>query len=441
MRDPYEVLGVSRGASDDEIKKAYRAKCKRWHPDLNPNDPTAEEHFKEVQAAYDAITKGETGPQGGNPYGSYQQGYGQQSYQQQGYQNGYGGFGGFDGFDGFDPFGFGFGFGGQQQGYGQQGASYSGSDSPEMQAARNFVVNGRYAEARRVLDGMTGRNARWYYLSSLANQGLGNRIDAVAQTLIGKRGKIIPPCIASGHAVQHPAGLRVAAIDHKVAGGLHFRAVGAGVAGALLAVALLLPAEAEPEAEGVEAVKTIKAAKTAVTVLVALLLIALLAVALLVAAVGIAALRAGLAFGDGVISRLHLFEVLFGGGVVGVQVRVPALAFGAVCFFDLVIACAARNAQHLIGISHGYTSSRLISCSRHCGITFIVYRIAVQKSSKTAQMPRLRASFAVLQLYLSHTPEYRMLRSRSASSTQGRRSKLWAHCASSNSKISFISSS
>ena len=66
-----------------------------------------------------------------------------------------------------------------QQGYGQQGASYSGSDSPEMQAARNFVANGRYAEARRVLDGMTGRNARWYYLSSLANQGLGNRIDAL----------------------------------------------------------------------------------------------------------------------------------------------------------------------------------------------------------------------------------------------------------------------
>ena len=178
MKDPYEVLGIQRGASDDEIKKAYRAKCKRWHPDLNPNDPTAEEHFKEVQAAYDAITKGETGPQmGGNPYGSYQQqGYGQQNYQQQGYQNGYGGF---DGFDGFDPFGFGFGFGGYQQGYGQQGASYSGSDSPEMQAARNFVANGRYAEARRVLDSMNSRSARWYYLSSLANQGLGNSIDAL----------------------------------------------------------------------------------------------------------------------------------------------------------------------------------------------------------------------------------------------------------------------
>ena len=172
MRDPYEVLGVQRGASDDEIKKAYRAKCKRWHPDLNPNDPTAEEHFKEVQAAYDAITKGETGPQmGGNPYGDYrQQSYGgsQQGYSQQNY--------GFDGFDGFDPFGFGFGFNGYSQ---QSGASYNSTDSAEMQAARNFIMNRRYAEARRVLDSMNARNARWYYLSSLANQGLGNSIDAL----------------------------------------------------------------------------------------------------------------------------------------------------------------------------------------------------------------------------------------------------------------------
>ena len=174
MRDPYEVLGIQRGATDEEIKKAYRAKCKRWHPDLNPNDPTAEEHFKEVQAAYDAITKGDTGPQMnggygqqsyGNPYGGYQQGYNQQN----GYYNN-----GFGDFDGFDPFGF--GFGGFQQ---QSGASYSNSDSPEMQAARNFISSGRYAEARRVLDGMNNRSARWYYLSSLANQGLGHSIDAL----------------------------------------------------------------------------------------------------------------------------------------------------------------------------------------------------------------------------------------------------------------------
>ena len=176
MKDPYEVLGIQRGASDEEIKKAYRAKCKRWHPDLNPNDPTAEEHFKEVQAAYDAITKGETGPQsggygspygqqsyGGSYYGGFQQNYGQQGYTQQ------------DGdWDfGFDPFGFGFGFGGYQQ---QSGASYNSTDTPELQAARNFIANRRYAEARRVLDGVSNRTARWYYLSSLANQGLGNSI-------------------------------------------------------------------------------------------------------------------------------------------------------------------------------------------------------------------------------------------------------------------------
>ena len=131
MRDPYEVLGIQRGASEEEIKKAYRAKCKRWHPDLNPNDPTAEEHFKEVQAAYDAIIKGDTGPQhaGG--------------------------------------------------GYSQQGPSASGADSVEMQAARNYIVNRRYAEARRVLDAQRERSARWYYLSSLANEGLGRAIDAL----------------------------------------------------------------------------------------------------------------------------------------------------------------------------------------------------------------------------------------------------------------------
>lgn len=108
MKDPYEVLGIQRGASEEEIKKAYRAKCKRWHPDLNPNDPTAEEHFKEVQAAYDAITKGEAGPQNGgygNPYGQ-QQSYG--GFYNSGYQQGYGQQDG-DWDFGFDPFGLGLG--------------------------------------------------------------------------------------------------------------------------------------------------------------------------------------------------------------------------------------------------------------------------------------------------------------------------------------------
>lgn len=55
MRDPYEVLGVARGASEDEIKKAYRELAKKYHPDANPNNPEAAEKMKEINAAYDQI--------------------------------------------------------------------------------------------------------------------------------------------------------------------------------------------------------------------------------------------------------------------------------------------------------------------------------------------------------------------------------------------------
>jgi molecular chaperone DnaJ len=55
-RDFYEVLGVSRKASQDEIKKAYRDLARKWHPDRNPDDPEAEERFKEIQQAYDALS-------------------------------------------------------------------------------------------------------------------------------------------------------------------------------------------------------------------------------------------------------------------------------------------------------------------------------------------------------------------------------------------------
>ena len=55
VTDPYAVLGVSRDASADEIKSAYRGLARKYHPDVNPDDPTAEEKFKEVGEAYSIL--------------------------------------------------------------------------------------------------------------------------------------------------------------------------------------------------------------------------------------------------------------------------------------------------------------------------------------------------------------------------------------------------
>ena len=54
-QDPYKVLGVPYGASDEEVTKAYRRLAKKYHPDLNPNDPEAAKKMSEINAAYEQI--------------------------------------------------------------------------------------------------------------------------------------------------------------------------------------------------------------------------------------------------------------------------------------------------------------------------------------------------------------------------------------------------
>jgi molecular chaperone DnaJ len=155
MTDPYQVLGVSRGDSDEEIKKAYRALSRKYHPDANVNNPNkeqAEERFKQVQQAYDQIMK------------EKQQGTG----------------GGYSGANSTDsgPFG---GFSGTYY-YGNQAhSSAENTDSPKMQAALNYLRSRHYAEAVNVLNDIpfAQRTGQWYYFSAVANNGMGNNATAI----------------------------------------------------------------------------------------------------------------------------------------------------------------------------------------------------------------------------------------------------------------------
>ncbi len=110
-RDFYEVLGLQKGASDEEIKKAFRKMAKQYHPDLHPGDAEAEQKFKEINEAYGVLSD----PDKKSKYDRFGHAGVDPSYGQSGAGGGYGGFGGFDGdIDLGDIFGsfFGGGMGG-----------------------------------------------------------------------------------------------------------------------------------------------------------------------------------------------------------------------------------------------------------------------------------------------------------------------------------------
>ncbi len=132
MRDPYTVLGVSRDATNEEIKKAYRALCRKYHPDANINNPNkaqAEEMFKEVGEAYSRIMDERNGKTNTSSYSQ---------------------------------------------------SSFSGEEAVDsrLRAAAAYIQRGYFREAINVLNSVTEHNAMWYYLSAIANARLGNNIMA-----------------------------------------------------------------------------------------------------------------------------------------------------------------------------------------------------------------------------------------------------------------------
>lgn len=132
IANPYQVLGISPSASNDEIKKAYRELSRKYHPDSyvdNPLAGLAEEKFKEVQEAYEQIMKDR--------------------------ENGYGGYNAYS------------------------GVGSSGDESPAMNTVYSYLNTRRYREALEALSSVPLRTARWYYYSAVANAGTGNNIMAL----------------------------------------------------------------------------------------------------------------------------------------------------------------------------------------------------------------------------------------------------------------------
>lgn len=133
IQNPYKVLGVADGASVEECTKAYKRLAKKYHPDLNPGDKTAEKKMAEINAAYDAIKNGTADA---------------------------------------SPFSSG------------AGSSAGSTQASYYQSVINFINHGQYAQAINLLSEMDKSDARWYYLSALANMGYGNQEKALAHIKI-----------------------------------------------------------------------------------------------------------------------------------------------------------------------------------------------------------------------------------------------------------------
>ena len=127
ITNPYRVLGVPDGASEEECAKAYKKLAKKYHPDLNPNDKEAERKMAEINSAYDQIKNGTANNYNAYSYGSYQQ------------------------------------------------RQTTSNQSTHLNSVAQFIAAGQYQQAINLLNSIENRNAKWYYLSAIANMSVGNR--------------------------------------------------------------------------------------------------------------------------------------------------------------------------------------------------------------------------------------------------------------------------
>ena len=132
MNDPYQILGVSETASDEEVKRAYRELARKYHPDNyhdNPLADLAQEKMKDINAAYEQITKMRSGAKSGG-------------YSSAGSSGSYGSYGG----------------------YQQQYSSQSSSGSSVLQQVRIAINTGNISRAEALLANYSDHNAEWNFL-------------------------------------------------------------------------------------------------------------------------------------------------------------------------------------------------------------------------------------------------------------------------------------
>jgi len=127
---PYDVLGISEDASDEEVSAAYRKLAKKYHPDVNPGDKSAEFQMRAINAAYKEIQNERSGK-------------------------------------------------GRSNGYYRSGSARTAGSTPALERVRMYINSRDYNRALYELSIINERPAQWYYYSALANAGLGNRIAAL----------------------------------------------------------------------------------------------------------------------------------------------------------------------------------------------------------------------------------------------------------------------